>query len=527
MIINSIFSEMINAPVRQFAGRVELYEGSTLTLTCGCHDRLKDFVVERIGEGSKFFGFGISQKLTVHLLDKDRELSPKVGTILEAVFGVGSDYIYPFPKFFVTEISRDENTNELTLIAYDSLYPAIKTKVSELDLQIPYTLRAFVVAAAASLGLPYHFENVDEAAFDLLFEEGANFDGSENLREALNDIAEITQTIYYIDRNWELVFKGLDKTGEAPLTIDKEKYFTLDTSASRTLTSLVHATELGDNLIASIGEDGITQYIRDNAFWTLREDTASLLDAALARIGGISAVPFNCRWRGNFLAEIGDKIALTTKDDNVVYSYLLNDAITFNGALSAVTQWVYTDNSMETDTNPTNLGEALNQTFAKVDKVNKQIDLVVSQVEGNSSAISQLRLTTDEINASVQETTEAINGVNEEVATLTNKVEAAMTAEDVRIEISTALQDGVERVETTTGFTFNEEGLTVSKSGSEIKTTITEDGMTVYRNEEAVLVADNEGVKAEDLHATTYLIIGTNSRFEDYNSRTGCFWIGG
>ena len=61
-----------------------------------------------------------------------------------------------------------------------------------------------------------------------------------------------------------------------------------------------------------------------------------------------------------------------------------------------------------------------------------------------------------------------------------------------------------------------------------MKTTITEDGMTVYRNDEAVLTADNQGVKAEDLHATTYLIIGANSRFEDYGTnRTGCVWIGG
>ena len=61
-----------------------------------------------------------------------------------------------------------------------------------------------------------------------------------------------------------------------------------------------------------------------------------------------------------------------------------------------------------------------------------------------------------------------------------------------------------------------------------MSTTITEDGMTVYKDEEAVLIADNEGVRAEDLHATTYLIIGTNSRFENYgDNRTGCFWIGG
>ena len=56
---------------------------------------------------------------------------------------------------------------------------------------------------------------------------------------------------------------------------------------------------------------------------------------------------------------------------------------------------------------------------------------------------------------------------------------------------------------------------------------ITEDGMKISKNNTEMLVADNQGVKAEDLHATTYLIIGNNSRFEDYESnRTGCFFIG-
>ena len=60
-----------------------------------------------------------------------------------------------------------------------------------------------------------------------------------------------------------------------------------------------------------------------------------------------------------------------------------------------------------------------------------------------------------------------------------------------------------------------------------MKTQITEDGMTVYKNEDAVLTANNTGVDAVNLHATTYLIIGNNSRLEDYGSdRTGCFFIG-
>ena len=97
----------------------------------------------------------------------------------------------------------------------------------------------------------------------------------------------------------------------------------------------------------------------------------------------------------------------------------------------------------------------------------------------------------------------------------------------MQLQISTALQNGVECVETSTGFTFNESGLLIEKSNSEISTQITEDGMRVMRDGENVLIADNQGVQATNLHATTYLIIGTNSRFEDYDSnRTGCFWIG-
>ena len=105
-----------------------------------------------------------------------------------------------------------------------------------------------------------------------------------------------------------------------------------------------------------------------------------------------------------------------------------------------------------------------------------------------------------------------------------------MTAEEIDIAIKTEVANGTTKVVTNTGFKFDDEGLTISKSGSEMETNIDEDGMSVYKDEEEVLTADNEGVKAYNLHAKTYLIIGESSRFEDYikngKKRTGCFWIG-
>ena len=50
--------------------------------------------------------------------------------------------------------------------------------------------------------------------------------------------------------------------------------------------------------------------------------------------------------------------------------------------------------------------------------------------------------------------------------------------------------------------------------------------MRIKKNSQEVLTVNNQGVKAQDLHAYTFLIIGDNSRLEDRGNRTGCFWIG-
>lgn len=280
--------------------------------------------------------------------------------------------------------------------------------------------------------------------------------------------------------------------------------------------------------------EGATQYVKDNPFWSLRTDIADLVEAAAANICGIEINPVVCEWRGDFALEPGDQIDFTTKDNNTVTSYLLNDTITYTGGCKQKTEWKYNAEEQQ-NANPTTLGEMLNKTFARVDKANKEIELVASESSANAAEIAALKLNTDSIAASVksveQANAEAMESVNGEIATLTKQVEATMTSEDVTIAIKSELSNGVNKVTTETGFRFDDEGLTVSKSGSEMTTQITEDGMVVYRDSTPMLTANNEGVNAANLHATTYLIIGETSRFEDYTdngeARTGCFWIGG
>ena len=142
--------------------------------------------------------------------------------------------------------------------------------------------------------------------------------------------------------------------------------------------------------------------------------------------------------------------------------------------------------------------------------------------------LASLKLTANSITQQIETMEQSTSNALE---TLTNRVSNTVTANDVSILIEQEMSDGVNSVHTETGYVFDKDGLTISKSGSEMSTQITEDGMKVSRDGDTVLTATSAGVNAVNLHATTYLIIGGTSRFEDFyddqlGQRTGCFWIG-
>lgn len=155
-------------------------------------------------------------------------------------------------------------------------------------------------------------------------------------------------------------------------------------------------------------------------------------------------------------------------------------------------------------------------------------ETVISQ---NTEAI-QLRATKTEMQTAK---TEAIDTSREsfeaQFQVMSDSISMNFTkTQSLEEDVNSIKNEGVSHVVTSTGYTFDEKGMTIEKSGRAIKTQITEDGMTVYKNGDEVLSASSAGVNAADLHASTYLIVGKGkgrSRFEDYGTdRTGCFWVG-
>ena len=543
-MISSNYSTMNDALLRKIEGKVGLYNGSTLLDTFLPTDKLQEITIARVGEKGKFFGFGVCQQATVKVIDKANDLIFLKGENLKTSFRAnsGSAYARVCPSFYIKDAVRDEKTSVYTITAYDALDSAVGHVFSELGMEAPYTLINVIDAVKSILGL----SGISyPTGFDISYENGANMSGDETLRAILNSVAEVTQTIYYVDQRDYLVFKRLEKTGDPVLTISKNDYFELTTALPVTISKIMSVTELGDNVDA--GDDtGVIQYVRDNPFWNARTDLQTLLPTAVDRISGLTIVPYNLKWRGNFLTELCDKIKVEDKYGNLVTTYILDDSFTYKGGFSQTSDWEYKpDSERATSSNPVTVGEKINQTFARVDKINRTVTLHASEIDDAKSSISELQVSTQGISSSVStivntqtdlsgtivDIQNSLSEQNESNAkqfdTLTEKVEATMTSADVQLAISTELAKGTDKVTTSTGFTFNDKGLTISKSDSEMRTNIDEDGMSIFKGSQEVLTANNTGVDAQNLHATTYLIIGTNSRFEDYGSdRTGCFWIG-
>lgn len=170
-----------------------------------------------------------------------------------------------------------------------------------------------------------------------------------------------------------------------------------------------------------------------------------------------------------------------------------------------------------------NFGKSFAEVMGLVEDTRNEVD----------SAYSELKDEIAKESTSIRrDTTEIITEAQKAIGDLTQAVEQKVTAEDVSITIKETLDNGVDKVEIKeTGYVFDSDGLKISKAGEQMANLLDNTGMYVKRSGTEILTANSDGVTAFDLHAKTFLKIGSGDgrcRFEDYGlDRIGCFWTGG
>ena len=553
-------------PSRRITGGVHVFTGDEIISNLLPNETLVNFEIEQSVPNNKFFGFVVSKKLTIELLGLND--IPK-GTRLQPYVNPVDHTESILPYFYVETVELDEVNNKSIVTAYDILYQASKHTADEIVINYD-SYGAYEYGAAAIRvfgGVPFPGSTDTDTYKNTVFQEDytgfgdfwideddpINLEGSETIREVLEALAEATGTICQVHWKDEIEFiVGIGYSSVTRDTLTPSDYFEFTNNEPVTLTKIAYATELGDNIVFGT-EDGFTQVIWDNPFLTLRQDIVEHLTYILSFLSNKTLVPHSLKYRGNPAFELTDWLTIETPKGMTYKITLFNGVMRYDGGLSATSNMAVPVEE-NINSSPASIGQVFKQTYAKVDRINHEIELLASKIEESDTTalqeeIASIKLTTQSITQEVSRVESLVTDVDSEIdrvegevtrvetstesaiAVLSTKVSNTLTANDVTILVEEELRNGAASVITETGYVFDKDGLTISKSGSEMETQITEDGMTVYRNGSAMLTANSTGVDAVNLHATTYLIVGDTTRFEDYNDpelglRTGCFWIG-
>ena len=419
-------------------------------------EQIYNWKIERNAEDSKFFGTGVCQKMTLETIMTN--FSSQVRTI-NPVSGV-SGFTFSTPLFYITEVIQDEVANKITYTAYDGLYFATLHKIKEANLPSTYTIKELAEKAVALIP---ELSGVDTSSLNLPF-TSANLSGEETCREIFDDIAEATQTNYYVNSENILCFKRMNTI--VSVNVPKTAYFEATTGAVYVLKTIMSVTELGDNASSTatgspdVSGIEVTQYVRENCFYTQLKDTQikNALQYAINNVGNSYLYEYSIKWRGITATEPFDIISFANKDGLYVEAVLFNDTISYNGGLIEQSSWSY--KAQDETEESSGIGERINNTFARVNKVDNTVKIHAGLINNLQEEYAELNVTVDGINTKVQKNTGDISTLNQTATEINTQVQKNtgdistlnQTATELRSEVTDANNNASQAIQTANSF---------------------------------------------------------------------------
>ncbi|MGN0533285.1 MAG: hypothetical protein ACI4IK_02895 [Eubacterium sp.] len=436
--------------------------------------------------------------------DGKYDFKGKTITSIRVGVRVGSgeyDYI-GLGSFIVKECEYDVATNSTKCECYDKMLSSMVSYDIQLDYSVTVTVKDLLLAICERFNWTFSEQQFTNS--EVVIDE-EKFNSEYTFRDVLDQIAEVAGGIiaFKPDGNIYVLYptesnETIDESNLKSLTIG-EKYGPVNSL-------VLSRTPQEDNIYKqdedSIAENGLCEVkIENNQIMDSHRD--DFIDALFERVKGTEYYLYNLESFGIGYLNLCDLFTIQTVDGTEYKTLFLRDDMQITQGINEKS-YLEAPEKGATDYSAADKTERkINQTMLKVDKQAQEITALISRTESTESGIESL----------------------------TKSVEATMTEENVKIAIKEAI-DGVDGVKTSTGYTFDKDGLHIEKDGSNISTTIDDDGMSVANENEEVLTANHEGVNAMNLTSRQYLIVGDNSRFENYETdtdyrRTGCFFIGG
>ena len=478
---------------------------------------------------------------------KDKDINFKYGLFINNKF----EYV-DLGNYFIKDIEDSKKKDEIKVIGYDRMIRFMKTfKQLELQLTYPCKILKLVQRICEVCGVELYSTDFYNADLDVT----EDFFTAQELtyRDVLEKIAQATLTTAFIEDNKLNLYKvdnevteKLDKSYLTDLTI-KEKF------------GPVNALVLGrgdvEDNIEEIDEKSIEQNGRcemrcdENEFIEFQRE--KVIKGMFKQIKGIEYYSFEASDVGVMWLKPCACIELGDKEDNLYKAYYLKANITINTGISSNIEAELPEQT-NTEYKVTTKEEKKTLKVERLAKKNEGLiqDLAVETKE-QSQKLTKHEQDIDKITNTVSTNTTNINNNYQEiinklgdkaqkddVISLENKVETIQNDTEYAIKVSEDIQvNGVSKIKTETGYTFDNDGLKIEKTNAKTKSKFNEAGLEINdamgSSEESLLYAGYDEeigetiVKSKNMVVGKYLTVGTYSRTEDYEEGTGVFWIGG
>ena len=417
-----------------------------------------------------------------------------------------ADYSYKeYGTYIVKEKKADEEQDTILLECYDLMIWSMVPY--DLIIEYPVTVKAYLDAICSRLGWQKRYTTfvnsdkvIDKEKYDP--EQGYTY------RDVLDEIAQVAGgMIAFVGDELDVIYPT-----NSGITIDGSNLKSLKMGESYgpvNTVALVRSPQ--EDIISRQNNDSIASYgitdIRIENNQIMDSDREGFIDGILGAVFGLQFELYELESFGIGYLNLGDLFTIQTPDGVSHTALMLCDDLKITQGLSETSRleapaFTETDYSAASETD-----KALNKTILRVDKQAGEITALVQKTAENAGKI---------------------DGIDGRVTSL---AQITMDSEKVNIEISKAIE-GINSITTSTGYTFDQDGLHIQKivngEPEGLENLLDNTGMYVKREGDNILVANHEGVDAINLRSRQFLIIGDNSRIENYlGDRTACFFIGG
>jgi len=395
-------------------------------------------------------------------IQKGDIINPQIGLLIDDSF----EYLSLGSYKAINEPILNKDTKSYQILTYDKIVECmVSYALTQSDITFPCSVRDLFVAIFTKLGwstsgIPSEFVNSSSQ-----IEEDVYSNMNMTYRDVLDELCTISCLFLIDNGNPTLMQKAT--TNE----VINERFM-------KSTNVAVKERVFFNSLVFSRAEES------DNIY---RKDDESILESGLHEFKVKDLQILSLNWRDNFIDEMWnyiktfeyyayeiDTIGITYLEPideytlsifNDTYNTLLlnSDLIIGNG----LSERIFADKPTESETEykyADTTDRKINQTYLVVDKQNQKITAMASQIENDEQRIANLNVTTNDIQANVTNTTNNI----------TNQLTALATSTSLQINaLNEQLIDGVTKVKTTTGYTFDSEGLGISK-GEDFKNLITD-----------------------------------------------------